>query len=88
MIENYERYPIILSKNTAIVVHVYTRHDRICDMWMYDDDMPHFCDNEVAAQQLIDQLDEHWTPAFLIALRKKITETLEKHGIEIETEGE
>ena len=85
MPENYERHPIILSKNTAIVIHVYTRLDRICDMWMYDDDMPYFCDNEIAAKQLIDQLEDHWTPAFLLVLRDRITETLKEHDKEYGT---
>jgi len=74
-----KRFPIVLNAYTIAVIHIFTRHDCLEDLWMSDCFHGSIETQEIAAQQMIDQLQEWWTPAFLIALRKAITKELKKH---------
>lgn len=75
-----ERFPIILNKHTVMVIHLFERHDCIEDFWMseceHEDSIKDQCR---AAHQLIDQLGDDWTPAFLLELRKAVVEKLKEH---------
>lgn len=81
-----ERFPIILNKHAVAVIHVFTRHDCIEDMWMSD--CVHNGQSELqeqAATQMIEQLGDYWTPKFLISLRDAITKKLEEFDDEFDT---
>jgi hypothetical protein len=80
------RFPIILNNHTVMVIHLFTRHDCFEDMWMHD------CIHnesrrwqEQGAEQLIEQLQDHWTPAFLMKLGEVITKKLKEHDAECGT---
>ncbi|HDQ04857.1 MAG TPA: hypothetical protein ENN23_09945 [Deltaproteobacteria bacterium] len=81
-----KRFPIILNKHAVAVIHVFTRHDCIEDMWMSD--CGHNNQRELQQQgavQMIEQLEDEWTPAFLVALRDAITKILAEHDVEFGT---
>jgi len=74
-------FPIILNKHAVTVIHVFTRHDCIEDVWMSDCfhhiiKAQHDCTE--ATKQMIEQLSDWWTPTFLIALRESITKKLQE----------
>jgi len=74
-----KRFPIILNNHSIAVIHIFTRHDCLEDLWMSDCFHRNIGIQEQAAQQMIDQLQDWWTPAFLVALRGAITKELKKH---------
>jgi hypothetical protein len=67
------RKPILLDKNTCVVLWVFKRPDEIEDIAydVYDSYDSHKYLN-IAAKQFISQLKGHWTPNFLKALRHEI----------------
>lgn len=77
----YKRTPIFFNKNTVAVIHIFTRCDFLEDLWMEDCIAAISPENpyEQAAQQFVDQFEDHWTPAFLMELRQAITKKLEEH---------
>lgn len=80
------RFPIILNKHSVAVIHVFTRHDCIEDMWMSDcihNDQHEW--QKQGATQMIEQLGDYWTPAFLMALREAITKKLKEYDAECGT---
>lgn len=64
----YVRYPIFINRHSVAVIHVWTRTIS---------PIP-FCQSS-AVRQFVAQLENHWTPAFLMALRAAITEALQRH---------
>jgi len=74
-----KRFPIILNNHAIAVIHIFTRHDCLEDLWMSDCFHGNIGIQEQAAQQMIDQLQDWWTPAFLMELRRAITKELKKH---------
>ncbi len=74
--KKYQRTPIILSPHTVAVVHLFTRHDHLDDLWMTD------CDYdpnnwEQAAKQLIAQFERKVSRSFLKALIAEAQKKLE-----------
>ncbi|MFB3926606.1 MAG: hypothetical protein ACE14T_11190 [Syntrophales bacterium] len=81
----YERHPIFIHKNAVAVINIYTRHDCIEDIFTVAE-CYHDSDHVQQAQQFIDQMENHWTPAFLMALRDAITERLHQHDADYGTD--
>ena len=73
-----DRFPIILNDHSVMVIHMFTRTDYLEDLWM-SDFMDTISQQSDSAKQFLSQLDDHWTPHFLIELRKAITERLQEH---------
>lgn len=66
------RHPILLSPHDVVVLHIFHKHDHLEDMWMSDIEqymIEKYEGYEGAAKQLISQMEGHWCPAFMIALR-------------------
>ena len=75
--------PIQINKNTVAVIHLFNRYDHLEDIWFTE--VNKYCEenynlHEEAAEQFIEQLDDMWSPLFMIALRSKIDERLKKLG--------
>lgn len=80
-----KRTPILLGSHTvALITLFHLPNDRLEDLWTIEY-IDTFKEVDHAASQFIDQLEDHWSPAFLMALRKKITATLAKHDAEYGT---
>lgn len=79
------RRPVLLNSHTVMLIQLFQAKDTIADSWMWDY-IDNYREADDAAEQFLDQLDEHWTPAFLMALRRKITERLVKHDTEYSTD--
>ena len=82
-----QRQPIIISNDTIALITLFTNHSYLQDCWTYD--YLHNIDHDqatFAAMQFVDQLEDQWTPAFMMALRKQITLKLEEHDKEFGTE--
>lgn len=75
-----EKHPIYLDRNTSAFIHIFTRPDDLEELsWMTDSDLFNLNEEELAkdaARQFIDQLQERWTPRFLMALREEINRRL------------
>ena len=73
------RKPIYLSKNAVALITVFTRPDKLEDMWITDYD-EYYEDHkkiaEEAAEQFMEQLELHYNELFLRALKKEISERL------------
>jgi len=79
-IENTEykhRTPIILNNNAVAHIYIFTKHDDLEDIWMFDTEyMLHNLNGyEGAAQEFIDQLKDEWCDAFIESLALKLIET-------------
>ena len=73
------RTPIVLGEHTiALITLFHLPHDHLEDIWLMDY-LDHIKNVDHAASQFIDQLEDRWSPRFLMALRDKITATLAKH---------
>lgn len=76
------RRPIQLTRHTVAVIHLFTKTDDFDDLWMMDfwrymeETYDH---NDIAAEQFIEQLQDKWTPAFMMSLIDKISEALVVH---------
>jgi len=73
-----DRRPILLDKNTCLVLWVFHRCDEIDDIayGVYDSYDSSTYTKE-AAREIIDQLKNHWTPNLLKSLRTEIDKRLE-----------
>ena len=74
-----DRKPIYLSKNAVALITVFTRPDKIEDMWTtdypeYDEDYKKVA--EESAKEFMEQLDGQYNGLFLRALKKEINERL------------
>jgi hypothetical protein len=78
------RFPIVLDNNTIMLIRLFTGVTHLEDLWLYDE-APPLNTPDVAAKQLISQLEDHWTPAFLMALRDEITKKLKEHDKQYKT---
>jgi hypothetical protein len=84
--QEHMRFPFFINPHAIGIIHIYKRHDCLEDLWMTD------CWHKEAltlpeegAKQLINQLQDEWSPQFLMELRKRITETLKNHDDEFGT---
>lgn len=70
-----ERRPFFISDDTVAVITLFRRRaNDFSALWMSEMPIPHV--GEEAAQQFIEQMEGFWTPHFLMALRKAISEKL------------
>jgi hypothetical protein len=80
--ECYERYPIQLNSDTIVMLHLFHRKNHIEDIcWSSECTMSMNKDLEShtkAAEQFINQLEDHWTPLFMMELRDRINERLKR----------
>jgi hypothetical protein len=73
------RYPIMLTEHCIALITLFIKpYDRLDDLWTYDyletaQNKPKF-----AAEEFVRQLEDQYTPAFLMALRKAITDKLKE----------
>jgi hypothetical protein len=73
------RKPIILDKNTIALIQVFKRGDSLADLWIHDiekheeEEWMLYLDS---ARQFLDQLENNWTPRFLMELMKACYERL------------
>lgn len=83
----YQRLPIFINNHTVAVLNLYQRHDCLEDMWKADC-FHHdgIVEANRDARQFVDQMEEYWTPAFLMALRDEITARLREHDRDFGTE--
>jgi len=80
------RKPILLSPNSVALIHIFTRYDHLEDIWISDVPQSYIDIKNIpkeAAKEFINQLDNHYTPAFLIALRDEINKILKKREKEL-----
>jgi hypothetical protein len=75
--KNYERHPIVLNKNTVMLIELFERYDRIEDFWKHDV-VATWSNPQKAAVQFMLQLEGQECDAFLIALRDLINGRLQK----------
>jgi hypothetical protein len=80
-----ERVPILINEHTVALLTLYTKdYDKLDDVWAWD-----YCNAHETAQsaskQFLAALEDHWSPAFLMALRDEITTKLRKHDEECGT---
>lgn len=81
------RVPIALGQHAIALLTLFKLpHDHIDDMWALDwlQEEAH-TQHKRSSQQLIDAMEGHWSPVFLMALRDRITETLTEHDKECGT---
>jgi hypothetical protein len=80
----YERFPVQISPDTIVVLHLFHQSNRnfFEDCWETDcaaklrEDLQ---THTKAARQFIDQLEDHWTPLFMMTLRDEIDKELKDH---------
>lgn len=74
-----EKYPIIIGHGVIATLNLYhINHDWLKDLWLIEYEDPQEI-AESAAKQLVDRLEDHWTPYFLMSLKKEIIEKLKEH---------
>ena len=73
----HKRIPIVMSKNSVALIHIFERHDHLEDIWMMDTEymLETYDRYEGAANQFIEQLEEHWCDAFIKELTLKLVKT-------------
>jgi hypothetical protein len=80
--ECYERHPIQLNSDTIVLLQLFHRNNHIEDIcWSSECTMVMKKDLEShtkAAEQFINQLEDHWTPLFMMELRDRINERLKR----------
>lgn len=83
--KKYDRKFIQLSRNVAILIHIFDKDHSWEDIWLRDFtgvcERDHFLYKE-AAKQFIDQLEGHWCRAFLMALKEVCEERIEQDLID------
>lgn len=71
MKKQVRRTPIVLNKNTIAMLHIFTKLDNLEDMFFQDFE-PYIEENyqqhKKAANELMNQLEDHYCTAFLEAL--------------------
>ena len=75
------RKPIYLSKNSVALITIYTRPDKIDDIWVTD--YPEYEEGyqelaEEAAFQFMEQLEGRYNRLLLRALKKEINKRLKR----------
>lgn len=72
-----QRRPILISDGTVLLLSIFTkpRGDRFDDLWTWDH-IQKCATGADAALEFVAQLEDHWTPQFLMELRKAISEKL------------
>ncbi|HSC55785.1 MAG TPA: hypothetical protein VLC51_01205 [Nitrospira sp.] len=82
------RKPIILSEHTVALITLFKKGtDNLEDCWSFDAVLEWYHkDKDSAARQFVEQLEDHWTPAFMMALRREITRKLREHDQECGTQ--
>lgn len=75
------RKPIMLNEHTVALISLFTKGtDNLDDCWSYDAVIEWYHqDKDSAARQFVEQLEDHWSPAFMMALRDQITAKLAEH---------
>ena len=73
------RKPIYLNKNAVALITVFTRCDKLEDMWVTD--YPEYGEDykkvaEESAKQFIEQLEGQYNKLFLKALKKEVSQRL------------
>jgi len=68
--------PIILSRNTIALIHLYTRYGEFIEMVLNDNEENWEKIMEESAKELVRQLKLHWCDAFMLALIKEIKENM------------
>ena len=69
------RRPFMIGEHTVMLVTLFEKPtDRFDDIWLLDMPVPDA--GADAAKQFISQLEDRWSPHFLMELRKAITEKL------------
>ena len=80
--KDYKRFPIMISTHDCLVVHVFSRTDKIEDIFLYaDHESKMYSDYEmfeIAAKQLINQLEGNYCDLFLEELIKVCQDKLKK----------
>ena len=82
------REPILINNHAVAIIHIFDRLDHLEDLWTADSDA--FQEEKLemykeAATQFISQLEEQWTPSFMMALRDGINNELKEHDIKYGT---
>ena len=82
--DKIERKPILLNSHTVMLIQLFHAKDTLVDSWMWDwiDAQE---EQESAAEQFIAQLEGNESGAFLMALRRVITKSLEQHDMKYGT---
>jgi len=73
------RKPIYLNKNTVALITLFTRPDKVKDIWITDNlewDKNYKKIAEEAAHELMEQLDGRYNMLFLKALKKEINKKM------------
>ena len=84
MKEKYIRKPIILDKNTLMLIHIFTKYDSIEDFWMTDMEPyieKNYAQYKESANQLLDQLENHWCILFMQELILGALQKIKDHDI-------
>lgn len=82
------RYPIMLNPHCIALLTLYIKqYDHLDDLWSidYEGELAHDTPAR-AAQELVSRLEDHWTPAFMMALRDAIIAKLKEHDKECKTD--
>jgi hypothetical protein len=75
------RKPILLNEHTVALITLFKKgYDNLDDCWSYDAVSEwYYRDKDSAARQFVEQFEDHWSPAFMMALRDQITAKLAEH---------
>ena len=81
MDKKIKRTPIVLNPHTIALISIFIKHEHLEDIWYSGSDIEKFVKEQIhsssrAAKQFIAQLEGHWTPRFLKALRTEIDSVL------------
>lgn len=64
--EYKRRTPIVLNKNAVALIHIFSKHDRLDDMWIIDTDwMSNHQNYRESAKEFLDQLEGEYCDLFL-----------------------
>ena len=81
-----ERKPVLIGEQTAALITLFHKERDCAGDWAIADLVDPYETAEEAARQFVEFLDDHWTPAFLMALRRAITAKLAKHDRQFGTQ--
>ena len=85
----YERTLVQINSNTAVLLQLFHASNHIADACWSSECFMQFREDlkthKRAAKQFVDQLEGHWTAAFMMALRDAINEELNKNDKEYGT---
>lgn len=88
--EIIDREPIQINDSTVILISLFHRDCTTLENMCISEDCPAKMSqsinrHEKAAKQLIAQLENHWSPAFMMALRDEIDNELQQHDEKYKT---